>query len=229
MSGMLASVATMEEARMAVALGADIVDLKDPARGALGAWPLEQVRMAVSSLGGRPPLSATLGDLPMEPDSVRAAAGAMAATGVDFVKIGFFTGGEPDACVAALAPLAEAGVRLVAVLMADQLPAVTAARLAQAGWCGVMLDTAGKDGGSLRRHMSQKELAGFVAEARRHGLLNGLAGSLTLDDIPPLVALGPDYLGFRGALCREGRTSGLDPARFAAVHDALRAARPTGG
>ena len=31
----------------------------------------------------------------------------------------------------------------------------------------------------------------------------GLAGSLRMDDINPLLALKPDYLGFRGALCHE--------------------------
>jgi uncharacterized protein (UPF0264 family) len=66
----------------------------------------------------------------------------------------------------------------------------------------------------------------FVATARLNGLLTGLAGSLGLADIPPLAALGPDYLGFRGALCSGGRESALDPAALAAVRAALDAAQP---
>ena len=54
--------------------------------------------------------------------------------------------------------------------------------------------------------------------ARQAGLLAGLAGSLTLDDVDPLLALRPDYLGFRGALCRgRRRVAQLDPDRVAAV------------
>ena len=60
-----------------------------------------------------------------------------------------------------------------------------------------------------------------MAEARAAGLLTGLAGSLTTADIPPLAALGPHYLGFRGALCRGDRTAALDPAAFAAVRRAV--------
>lgn len=221
-TGMLASVATLEEAARAVELGADLVDLKNPAHGALGAWSLASVREAVASLGGLRPLSATVGDLPMDPGSLHGAAAAMAETGVDYVKIGFFMTGDLTACAMALAPLASAGVRLVAVMMADQHPDLNLlTHLARAGWTGAMLDTAGKSSGGLRAHMEQKAIAAFVEEARRQRLLVGLAGSLTPTDIPALLGLQPDYLGFRGALCRGGRTGGLDDERFAAVRAAI--------
>ena len=117
MPALLASVATLDEAATALELGADILDLKRPAEGALGAWPLELVREAVARFGGRRPLSATIGDLPPVADLVVPAAHAAAETGVDYVKIGLFAGGDPAACIAALAPLA-ASHRLIAVLMA---------------------------------------------------------------------------------------------------------------
>ncbi|MDF1585563.1 (5-formylfuran-3-yl)methyl phosphate synthase [Marinimicrococcus flavescens] len=224
---MLASVATLEEADQAVALGADLVDLKDPARGALGAWPVPLVRAAVTAHGGRRPLSATVGDLPMEPELLHAAAASMAATGVDYVKVGFFAGGNAEACAAAMAPLAAGGVQLVAVMMADQQPRLDLlAHLAAAGWHGAMLDTADKRAGGLRTHLAPDELAAFVAAARAHRLLVGLAGSLGISDVPPLAALEPDYLGFRGALCRGPRTSGLDAGRLAAVRAAMATASP---
>jgi (5-formylfuran-3-yl)methyl phosphate synthase len=222
MTRMLASVADSEEALLAVELGADFVDLKNPAMGALGAWPLEKVRDAVERVGGKRPLSATIGDLPLEPESVQEAARAMAATGVDIVKVGFFAGGDAQGCIHALASLAERGVKLVAVIMADQDPDLgLVALLAKAGFTGAMLDTAGKRGGGLRSHLDDTALDAFVREARGHGLLTGLAGSLTLGDIAPLSALGPDYLGFRGALCRGDRTAALDPAAFRSVRTAL--------
>jgi uncharacterized protein (UPF0264 family) len=223
--GLLASVATPEEAALALDLGADILDLKRPSAGALGAWPVREVRAAVARFGGAVPLSATIGDLPIDPAVLAPAAAATAATGVAYVKVGVFAGGDPAGCVAALTPLCSRA-RLVAVLMADQRPDLALVPLlAGAGFAGAMLDTADKSAGGLRRHLAADDLARFVAAARLHGLLCGLAGSLGLADIAPLAALGPDYLGFRGALCGGRREDALDPAAFRAVRAALDAAQ----
>lgn len=226
---LLASVATLDEAALALDLGADILDLKNPVEGALGAWPVDRLRVAVARFGGRLPLSATIGDLPPVPDLAVPRGEAVAGTGVDYVKVGLLAGGDAAAVIAGLAPLARRH-RLVAVLMADQSPDLgLPPRLAEAGFAGAMLDTADKRRGGLRAHLPDAALAGFVAAAREHGLLCGLAGSLGLADIPPLVALGPDYLGFRGALCAGAdREAALDPAAFAAVRAALDAAVPVG-
>ncbi|SNB78389.1 Uncharacterized protein, UPF0264 family [Arboricoccus pini] len=226
---MLASVADLDEAMVAVEQGADLVDLKDPTRGALGAWPVESVRAAVEALGDRALLSATVGDLPVDPESLVEAARRMAATGVAIVKIGFFAASasldELAAAVRALAAVTAEGTRLVAVLMADQelhLPLLP--MLASAGFKGAMLDTADKAAGPLSRHLSAPALADFVDRVRRLSMLCGLAGSLRQSDIAPLAALAPDYLGFRGALCGAGRTSRLDPLKLAAIRQAVRAA-----
>lgn len=224
MTALLASVRDLAEAELAWAGGAELVDLKDPDRGALGAWPEAELRRAVARLGERAVLSATTGDLPMVPAGLVAAARATAATGVAYVKVGFFAGGDHAACAAALAAVAGEGARLVAVLMADQGPELgLLPQLAAAGFAGAMLDTADKRKGGLRQHLDEARLARFVAEAQAQGLLCGLAGSLGLADIPPLLALGPDYLGFRGALCRGARTAKLDPQALAELRAALRA------
>ncbi len=221
-AGLLASVATLAEASLALRLGADILDLKDPAAGALGAWPTASLREAVRLVAGRVPVSATVGDLPMEPEPLQAAAQATAATRVDIVKLGFFGQNGHRAVLDGLAPLARAGTRLVAVLMADQEPDFgLTPLLARAGFFGVMLDTADKRAGGLLRHLDPAQLAAFVAEARAHGLVSGLAGSLRVADIAALGRLQPDYLGFRGALCGGDRTAGLDPAAMAAVRHAV--------
>jgi len=212
MTGMLASVANASEARLAAAAGADIIDLKAPQAGALGALPCAVVREIVSDIGKDRQISATIGDLPMEPATVVPAAREMAATGVDFVKIGLFPGGDWTGSIDALAPLAADGVRLVAVLFGDRAPDLEwLPRLAQAGFSGAMLDTMDKARGSLTAICPPGYLRDFVALVRNHGMLCGLAGSLRSTDIPPLLELAPDYLGFRGALCHgHRRTSGLD-------------------
>ena len=86
---------------------------------------------------------------------------------------------------------------------------------------GVSVDTADKAAGGLRVHRCDAALGQIVRRARSLGLLTGLAGSLSVADIPFLAALGPDYLGFRGALCRGGRAGPLDPGAFQEVRAAL--------
>lgn len=226
MTRLLASVADLDELTLAAEGGADILDLKNPAAGALGAWPLERIAVAVvltRSWPMRPPLSATIGDLPMEPAMVAARVAETRACGVDYVKVGLFPTGDPAGCLAALALEARRGTRLVAVLFADLWPdARLLAEIARTGFAGAMLDTAGKSAGGLLRHKTIDEVARFVDEARGLGLMTGLAGSLTLADIPVLRRLAPDYLGFRTALCVGGDRGGvLDPAALAAVRFAI--------
>ncbi len=90
MTGMLASVATMAEARLALQAGVAILDLKQPADGALGALDTATIRKIVQLVDNRIPVSATIGDLAMQPEIVSAAVRTMADTGVDYIKIGFF-------------------------------------------------------------------------------------------------------------------------------------------
>lgn len=204
MTRLLVSVRNLEEARLAVAGGADIVDLKEPARGALGAVPLAVAREVVRALGASRPVSATVGDLPMQPETVGPAVREMGDTGVAFVKIGFFGAGDGQACIRALKPHARR-LRLVAVLFADQDPDFSLLEpLRDAGFAGVMLDTAGKGGLGLRDWVPGEKMAYLIASARELGLITGLAGSLKVSDIPALLPLAPDYLGFRGALCAGG-------------------------
>lgn len=222
MTGLLASVMTVEEAEAALAGGADIIDLKDPRRGALGALPAPVIRAAMTRIAGRRPVSATVGDLPMEPEIVGAAAERIAALGVDFVKVGIFPGGDRGGCLDRLSALTTCGTRLVAVLFADQDPDFALLpRLRDSGFAGAMLDTADKSAGGLRRYLDESALRAFVDQSRTCSLLTGLAGSLGRDDIPALLPLQPDYLGFRGALTLAGRSSGLDAAALAAVRAAI--------
>ncbi|MGH8743746.1 MAG: (5-formylfuran-3-yl)methyl phosphate synthase, partial [Burkholderiales bacterium] len=94
--------------------------------------------------------------------------------------------------------------------------------LAQAGFAGAMLDTADKTRGGLRQHWDDAGLNNFVKKAQRLGLIAGLAGSLRLEDVSDLIQLGPDYLGFRGALCAgTERNRGLQADRVLALRHAI--------
>jgi len=219
----LASVTSEAEARLAAEHGADIVDCKNPAAGALGALPHGVVRRIRNALPSRIPVSATIGDLSPEPGAVLEAARAMAQTGADFVKVGFFPGGDALATARTLGRGLAGETALVAVILAD-VPAERdlVPALGEAGFAGVMLDTAAKDGRTLLDHRSIERLGTFVAEARAAGLFAGLAGSLGLSHVPALLALAPDVLGFRGALCRAAdRRGALDAGALRAVRSAI--------
>jgi (5-formylfuran-3-yl)methyl phosphate synthase len=217
MTRMLASVTGAEEARIALEGGADIIDLKDPSRGALGAVHPQAIRDVIDLVEGRVPVSAVTGDLPMEPDRVLAAATEALSAGAAFIKIGIFPAGDPDACIRALSPLA-GRAQLVAVMFADQAPDLSLLPLlAEAGFAGAMLDTANKRSGRLLDHMDLPRLRQFTAACRANALFPGLAGSLESPDIPRLLVLQPAVLGFRGALCAGGRAAPIDLAAVRAI------------
>lgn len=225
MTRLLASVRTAEEARLALEGGADIIDAKEPGVGALGRLSDSIVRSIVAEVGGRAPVSATIGDLPLEPDRTLDEVRRMAFNGVDIVKIGVFSG---DAAVTIdyLRDTAHDGVRIVAVFLADLQPDLDLIVHCRAsGFYGVMLDTADKRSGPLTRHIDRQGLQTFVTKAHEHGLAAGLAGSLRAEDVTNLIGLAPDYLGFRSALTRGGRETMLDPASLAAVRGEIEAAR----
>lgn len=230
MTALLASVRDLAEARVAVAAGVDWLDLKEPLAGALGAVPVGVAREAADAFAGRLPLSATIGDCWDTPRAIPARVRALADAGVPFVKIGLFAREAPRTLLRAVERAAAAGPRLIAVCFAEAAPEPDdVALLAATGLAGVMLDTADKRGGGLRRHVAPDGLRAFVDAARSHGLLVGLAGSLRHADVAPLAALAPDYLGFRGALCAHGQRGGrIDAGAIRDLKDALAASRAVG-
>jgi dihydroneopterin aldolase len=176
------------------------------------------VRETVTAITARRQTSAVIGDLPMVPEMVRDAAETMAACGVDYVKAGIFPSERAGEVVAALQKTAKR-TKLVAVLFADLAPDFDLLdRCADAGFAGAMLDTAGKGGGRLLNHLDLHALETFIARCHARGLIAGLAGSLEAPDVPRLLPLKPDLLGFRSALCRAGnRTRELDPQAIAVI------------
>lgn len=219
MTAMLASVRNLAEARLVIQAGVDLIDLKAPEQGSLGGLPEPTVREIVLCLPNSVASSATIGDLPMEPDKVAEAASRMAASGVDYVKIGWFPGGDWEGTLARLSNLAEEGARLVAVLFGDdsknfggELFALDwLERFREAHFVGVLLDTRDKARGPLAEILPREMIERFLHAGKSHGLFCGLAGSLRVEDIAALLPLEPDLLGFRGALCRGGiRTAELD-------------------
>ncbi|MDF1582496.1 MAG: (5-formylfuran-3-yl)methyl phosphate synthase [Methyloprofundus sp.] len=224
MSKMLASVNSLEEALSAQQARVDIIDLKQPALGALGALDSVDVKAIVVALEQTSSISATVGDLPMQAELIFNAVEKMADTGVDYIKIGFFPGSDWTPIINRLQSLTQRGLKLIAVLFADQQPDLKSLSLfSQAGFNGVMLDTMNKSNGSLTQVMPFATIQAFVKSAKQRQLLCGLAGSLREADIATLLPLQADYLGFRGALCvNHQRTAELDSESLLRIKAALK-------
>lgn len=209
MTGMLASVRSLAEARQALASGVDIIDLKEPSAGSLGALDLAIIKEVVTAVAGQCPVSATIGDMPMQPDLVYAKVEEIAKSGVDYIKIGLLPDANTDNVIARLRGIG-ARHKLIAVMFADKPMALTdIAILYEAGFRGVMLDTFDKRRGSLTGIMPLSVISTFVHSVKNLDMLCGLAGSLNTYDIPVLLPLQPEYLGFRGALCGHGVRTGF--------------------
>lgn len=214
---MLVSVRDVSEAHAAVAAGADFIDLKEPANGALGGLPLAEIRAicaALRQVRGGFTVSATIGDMPATAiEEIARRVEAVAACGVDLVKVG--VSGHDPAGLSLLARLVALPAAVVPVLLADEgLDPRVVAAACSAGFAAVMADTQGKVGGSLIAMLPIDVLANFVMRARESGVPVGLAGALRPADLPSIARLAPDFVGFRSAVCDGARDGRLNPDKL---------------
>jgi uncharacterized protein (UPF0264 family) len=217
---LLISVAAAEEVAAAVQGGADIIDVKNPREGALGASFPPIIRHVRRVTPAHLPVSATLGDAPNLPGTIALAALGAATCGVQYVKVGLLGPRQAADAVLLLQRVCEAvreisaEVMVIATAYADahkvnalpplELPAVTA----EAGAHGCLLDTAVKGEGNLFTNLDDAQLIWFVHQCRQFHLLSALAGSLVGSDIPRVQAIDPDIIGFRTAACLGDRVKG---------------------
>jgi (5-formylfuran-3-yl)methyl phosphate synthase len=227
---LLVSVVSPLEARAAVAGGADIVDVKDPGEGALGAPAPRVLSEVVRAVGGAGPVSVALGDLPDLPHTAALAARGAALGGADYVKVGLRGVCSLDRAVAVMSAVADAvgdQVSVIAATYADAdaldppalAPAFLPALVERTGIAGALVDTFVKDGRGLYGWLSESSLSDLVARTRAAGASFAVAGQLRLGELRRVDA---DIVGVRSAVCRGGRTGELDAELVAAAVAELR-------
>jgi len=167
------------------------------------------------------PLSATIGDLPMsELAAILSQVDAVAACGVDYVKVGIERAAQAGEVLDALAATGHA---IVPVFIVDRgLDIERVEHACQLKFPALMVDTADKLAGSLFDVLQDDVLRRFVSGVRASGALVGVAGALRRSQLAALRALGPDFAGFRSAVCAGDRSGEIDPVRLreiaAAIH-----------
>ena len=232
---LLVSVVSAEEAQGALTGGADIIDVKDPGEGALGAPAPRVLSDVVQAVGSAAPVSVALGDLPALPHTAALAARGAVLTGAGYVKVGLRGVRELDGAVAMMRAVADAvGTRaeVIAAAYADAdaldppalAPAWLPSLVERTGIAGALVDTFVKDGRGLFGWLSETELADLVARTRAAGGSFAIAGQLRLGELRRVDA---DVVGVRSAVCRGGdRTGDLDAELVAAAVSEVRPPAP---
>jgi uncharacterized protein (UPF0264 family) len=213
----LVSVRSALEAEEALAGGADLIDVKEPARGALGRADDATLLAIAEHVAGRRPTSAALGEL-RDFDGVL-------PPGVDFVKAGpaQLTTSEWRSRIDPLRRIAS--WRVVIVAYADwqcaQAPALDTIvdDAVAVGNCIVLIDTHCKDTFVAGRRATLLDwlpldvLAELIARIHDASSRIAVAGSLGPAEIAQIAPLGPDWIAVRGAACDEGRTGSINRRR----------------
>ncbi len=217
MTRLLVSVRSAEEAMAARLGGADLIDIKEPALGSLGAASAEVWSDVGEAIADRP-LSVAMGEL-LSADTHERFMRLREFNCFRYAKVGL------AGCLAGtdwmerwrqLAELLPSPTRMVAVAYADhrhaQSPSpVDLLQFATAHRCAaILIDTHDKTKGNLLDFMPVAELTPFVEQAKRAGLLTVLAGSLQEDGIHVVCRAAPDFVAVRGAVCQGERTAGIE-------------------
>ncbi|MHC1625342.1 MAG: (5-formylfuran-3-yl)methyl phosphate synthase, partial [Methermicoccaceae archaeon] len=87
---LLVSPINVDESIQALEGGADIIDVKNPKEGSLGANFPRVISDIKKAINGKAPLSAAIGDMDFKPGTASLAALGATVAGVDYVKIGLF-------------------------------------------------------------------------------------------------------------------------------------------
>lgn len=230
-TGLLVSVRDAAEASAAVAGGAAIVDVKEPASGPLGAASAASAAAAAAAVAGRVPWTLACGEL--------AAGGAAAAAVVAAAVAALPSGTQPPAAAKA----GPAGLTLDAwrrefVAFAAALPAVTfPVAVAYADWrvaaapppndllaaaaavgCRILLvDTFDKAGAGILDPDADVPLADWISAAHAAEMAVAVAGRIAAGDVGRAAALGADVVAVRSAACRGGRMGVVERSLVAAA------------
>lgn len=239
--GLLVSVRSADEALAALAGGADVIDVKEPHRGALGAADRQTIADVVRAVAGRAPVTAAAGelvDILILPTLETGACSPMPA-GVSLVKIGLSRCGNLSNWKSSWQRMIAAmqsgpsshEIRPVAVIYADWQsaqappPDVIYSAALDIRCPVVLVDTWDKSAGTLFDHWKRDELQEFVDRARAAQMAVVLAGSLAGTNLLTAAELRPHLVAVRGAACDAGRNGNVSKHRVAGLRKALNTSR----
>ena len=211
---LLVSPSTIEEAKHSTA--ADIIDVKKPSEGSLGAnfpWVIREIKTLVAK-----PVSAAIGDFDFKPGGAALAAYGAACSGADYIKIGLAFEGQENArevisgvVRAVKDEFPEKFVVIAAYSDYQRMHSISPFEMSPiAAECGAdvaMVDTGIKDRQSTFAFMDEETLHSFTSANEKLGLRTALAGAFKFEDIEALKRINPDIIGVRGMVCGGDRNA----------------------
>lgn len=216
---LMVSVISPEEVSIAIAGGADILDIKNPAEGSLGA-PKAQILQSITAITpDSVQVSVAIGDMPNLPGTASLAALGAASCGVDYVKVGLYGPKSEEEAIYMLKALRQAvrafpNVKIIAAGYADAQrsgtldPRLLPGIARKAGISGCLLDTYVKDGRNLFDFLDLEIIRALAMEAHAGELLFALAGALQAEHLQLVQEAGADIVGVRTAACRDNQRKG---------------------
>ncbi len=202
----LISCKNLEEALILNRYNVDIIDVKNPEEGSLGAcfpWIIKSIRNKIKDRE----ISATVGDLDFKPGTYSLAAYCLKLLDVDYIKAGMKVNKNDAEKLVENLREATKGKKLVICAYADykHFGYVSPHELIDIAYDyeadGIMIDTLDKKKGRLFDNLTKEYLKDIVKRARKKDLLIAIAGGLGLEDAGVLKELNPDVVGFRTAVC----------------------------
>ena len=202
MSKVLGSIKNLEEAKTLLNSSIDIIDLKDPSKGALGKLENSEMNLILDYINNKKLTSSTVGDLPNDENIIADTVQDVSEKNVDFIKIGVYEKNY----IQTLCKV-KSNKKLIAVFFADKFipDLIILETLKKSGFSGVMIDTCNKSLGNLFNHISLYEIDKFLTNTKKVNLISGIAGSINSEHLDRIVELNPTYIGFRGALCEDNK------------------------
>ena len=213
MPRLLVSVRDATEAEAALAGGADLIDIKEPANGPLGRADPPIIDSIVRTVASRAPVSAACGELEFCPPRLPG--------GLTFAKFGLagWAGRDWPSTWRHVRTTLPTGCAPVTVAYADWQvcdapPPEDVVEFALEHRFGAfLLDTYEKNGATLLDRLSIAAIANLIRRCRADGVPVALAGSLGLAEIERLRDVNPDWLALRGAACQRGRGSAISQTK----------------
>lgn len=215
----------------------DIIDIKNPKEGSLGAsfpWIIKNAYCIINeylksiNFKKEIKLSAVIGDFPNLPGSASLAALGAAVCGADYIKIGLMGPSNEEEALNIIKNVVKSvkeydnNKKVVISGYADFKyikksinPLILPKLCNYASADVVMVDTAIKNGKSLFDNLSINEIGEFIDISHEYNLEVAIAGSLKFEDLKIIKKLNPDIIGVRSMVCENfDRNNGKIQSNF---------------
>ena len=206
-TNLLISLRKLDELSEEIINNVDILDLKDPLNGSIGAWDLQDIKKVIFRFKNQIQISATLGDIFIN-EKFLIKLKQFDKLNLDYIKFGLLSMNIKN-LFDKIKFLGERKfkTKLVCVVFVDISDHFNLVykKLDLFDACGIkyiMLDTYNKNNGDLLSFCNISNLDKFISKSKKFDIKIGLAGSLKETHIPVMMKLKPNILGFRSAICK---------------------------